>query len=255
MRHGSIRLAVVSLCALTAGASAQAEWVGGAFVSLPEWNEAATAAIGQQASVYRLFLAFSSPGYVPYGLLDPNFHAQSGTLYQNPFNGDLPPNALLEPFVPGITWDSYFGMGNLFASSHVFIDPNTTFVSNGVESPGGGAVFNFPNILESIVRQPGGVDQNGDVVIPASFDTSFWYTFAGQYTLLGVEADTTRPIRFDAGYIDSDIFRGQFSLFYNSPWSETTLVPDVQIVPSPGAGAAILLCVSMSVRRRHRESC
>lgn len=258
------RIVTVVAGALACASASSADWVGGALVTTEEWNAAASEALGQQASVFRLFYSFDTPGERILNAFGVNMDVKQGTLFQDAAGGDTPPPRSEALSSPTLQWDSYVSAGNRFGPSATQTDPSFHFSETGLDDPNfgfGSGWFANPDIsmTESEARAPGAADDNGDVVIPAGFDDSFSYVFYGQFTVLGLDAAPTDPI-WDLGIIFSPDFEGTVGRLsfldedgvFGQTRSAVFDVEDILIgVPTPGAGATLLLAFgAMGARRR-----
>lgn len=259
------RNALVIVGAVVCAPFASADWVGGALVSDPSWNAAATAALGQQASVFRLFYAFDGAGERMLNAFDVNMDTKRGALFQDGAGGDIAPDRGDALSLPTLRWDSYVSAGNLFAPTATQTDPSFHFSATGLDDPtfgNGSGWFANPGIsmTESVSRAPGATDDNGDAVIPAWFDGRFTYVFYGQFTVLGIDATLTNPV-WDLGLIFSPHFKGTVGrLTYfdeDGVLGQTRTGGNIQIdniaigVPAPGgASLALLAAGALGVRRR-----
>lgn len=248
---------VVVACAEIAGAS----FVGGAFVTDAAWNAAASAAVGQDVTVFRLFMAFDDPKDTMINVFNARFSAAGDTLYQEPILGatTTPPSTAAVGLVPALAWDTYVSAGALRQPSVTATGDSLIFTNNGLASalgPGGASWgVSDPTTNEGRSKGPGGVDVNGDAVIPASFSPAYTYTFYGQFTVLGaVDLTNYNPI-FDGGFIYSDRFVGDLGMTFNDGLGQgnTEQLRDIQItVPAPGAAGVLLLGFGGVATRRRR---
>ncbi|MFG0275642.1 MAG: hypothetical protein ACF8QF_11340 [Phycisphaerales bacterium] len=260
------RTGFVVVGALSCASVACADWVGGALVTDAAWNAQATAALGQQASVFRLFYSFNSSGERMLNAFDVNMDAKQGLLYQDAAGGDVAPDRTAALTSSTLRWDSYVSAGNLFAPTATWTDPSFHFSATGLDDPiygNGSGWFANPGIsmTESVARAPGSADDNGDIVIPAGFDNRFSYVFYGQFTVLGMQAAAFDPV-WDLGLIYSPHFEGTVGrLTYfdaDGVLGQTRTggaieLGDIAIgVPSPGGASAMLLTLGAIVTRRRR---
>lgn len=230
-------------------ASASAAFVGGTAFSDSTWNAAASAALGQQAHVFRMYAAFDSAGDRLLSVYDANFDAIQGTLFQSAFGGDTAGNInpAFFPVFPEVQWDSYVSVGALNQPSTTATDPNFMWTTTGVTNntgwfnnnpPGGEGTAQSPAVGDSSGLLPGGM----------------FYTFIGQFTLVGVE--TPEDLWIDMpevgqGVFLSDGFIGSLSLSYDTgPGTGAILVDGVEIIPAPGAAALLGLAGLTAARRR-----
>jgi hypothetical protein len=247
MHHRLISGCIVVACAQFSHASL----IGGALVTDASWNATASATIGQQVTVYRLFFTFDDPSDTLLNVFDVTMFS-GHTLYQDPTGGfDLPPNPSFFSLIPELEWDSYVSIGALTGPSSTARDPDFAFAANGVL---GGWFTSDPPSEEGASRAPGGADINGAPVIPASFDLAYSYVFGGQFTVLGaIDPGRSAPV-LDGGYIDSDIFSGLLSMTINSGFGDSTAEFALNVpigIPTPGAGVAFALAgCDVGARRR-----
>jgi hypothetical protein len=251
--------------ALSCASLSGADWVGGALVTDAAWNAAASSAIGQQASVFRLFYAFDTEGERMLNAFSVNMDTKNGLLYQSAAGGDTPPDRAAALSMPALRWDSYVSAGNLYAPTATRTDPSFHFSSTGLDDPKfgfGSGWFADPGVsmTESLAQGPGGLDDNGDIVIPEGFDDRFAYVFYGQFTVLGVSATTPNP-QWDLGIIFSPHFEGTVGRLsyldadgvFGQTRADTIELNDIQIgVPAPGGATAALLMMGMLGARRRR---
>jgi hypothetical protein len=257
----------VALCAAAAalcwGTTAYGKWVGGAFVTDPSWNAAASAAIGEQATVFRLFLAFDGGGEGVNSVFNAFMDTNGGELlYQDSLGSDVPPSTAQVSVIPTLEWDSYVSGGNLFSPSLTLTDPSFHFSATGLDDPtfgfGSGWLaiggWEDPN-PELLARAPGSVDQNGALVIPSDFSPSYLYSFQGQFTVLGVDYLESSPV-FDAGILHSGFFTGIMDISWaheQNPSGSLAFETDVLIgVPGPGGAGALVIGGWMGCLRRRR---
>jgi len=189
--------------------------------------------------------------------------ADGSTLYQDPAGTDiLPPN-----YAPSISntleWDSYVSGGNLRGDSRTLTDPSFHFTSTGLDDPAFGFGSGWLAIggwtdpePELIARAPGSTDLNGNVVVPASFDDAYLYSFQGQLTVLGLDVEQADPV-FDGGYIHSDYFNGEMLMSWSRDIAPSHYLQFVNLnigatplLPAPGAATGLGLLAFAARRRR-----
>ncbi len=248
MKRYPCALAVALLPAL----AAPADFRGGVFLTDDSWNAAATAAIGQAATVTRLYIAFDDPENTLLTMFagTDSVRTRNGLqLYQDPFGGDSSQNInpAVFPAVPSSEWDSYVSVGPITAPSTTSANPDLEFVSDGVDGSWSGVPENkgLPTIYPGHAGGPNGMQDP---------DTGLWLIFAGQFTILGdVDEVTSVPNLTGDPTIVSNIFTGTFA---SIDWIDSeanrflTFSQDIEIVPSPSA--ALLLAGGLGAFRRRR---
>jgi len=247
-----IRSLTVAAGLAVVASSANAGFVGGKVYSDSQWNADASAALGENAVVFRMFACFDSASDRLLNVFDANFDVKDGTLFQNALGGDHAGqiNSAFFPVFPDIRWDSYVSAGKLTAPSTTSLDPNFNFTSSGVDGNSGWFNSNPPN-------NEGQATAPGMGSIPSAIDNGDgnFYTFIGQFTVLGLEGDggflVDDTYKID-GAFGSDAFNGSLSLSWNTGGgTETLLAQGVNFeVPTPGAAALLGLAGLTGLRRR-----
>lgn len=239
--------------------TAHGAWVGGAFVTSNEWNAAASAATGETATVFRLYMAFDAVGDGMNGVGNTFLDTVDGSLlYQDEFAGDAPPTGDIG-LRPALEWDSYVSGGNLRGPSLTVTDPSFNFSPTGLNDPNFGFGSGWLAIggwtqptPENIALAPGDLDQNSNAVIPSDFDSQYLYSFQAQFTVLGIDVQQANLI-FDGGFIHTDYFDGIMDLSWSrdeDPSGFLTFERDLLIgVPAPSALGWLVAANALRRRR------
>ena len=169
-----MRIVTWAACAAVACAGAQGAFVGGKVYSDPAWNAAATAAIGENALVFRMFACWDDAGDRLLSVFDANFEAKAGTLYQDDFGGDLPQSGAFFPVFPSAQWDSYVSVGNVNSPSSTSLLPDFMWSAGGVTNDSGWFTNNPPS-GEGQGHAPGA----GPIPLALDNRDGRFYTFIG----------------------------------------------------------------------------
>ena len=146
-----MRAALLSgIATIAVAASANAEYVGGGFVSLDSWNSAASAACGFEVTVFRMYAAFDGTDTTVdtvNSVFDAEICAASDFVQTPaPFGGNVAPNSGFFAFEARLEWDTYVSIGALTDATTVGGDGDG--INFGAQTLTGGW-FNVrpPNLL------------------------------------------------------------------------------------------------------------
>lgn len=225
---------MIRTLAMAAGLAVGASAANAAFVgaTIVEGNSAAaSAALGQAATVLNVYAAFDGMGDGQVNTVLStsfvNINAVSGTFYQDALGGLLPPNSLFFPVVPTLQWDSY---GTIGAATQ--------------QSPGGANISTEPGTAESATNYTGGwfnanPPSNAGAASVDLGDGTFG-TLLFQLTLIGLGENGAVEI--------SDLISGSMSVFTQGQGQAVENL--VKFVPTPGALALFGVAGLAATRRR-----
>ena len=224
--------AAFSITMASVTAPVEADAIGGVFVTDPVWNAAATDAIGEPATVFRLFIAFDDGPRDRVSIIGSptTFITSHGTMFYSEFGDRRPPLPALFPLAPELEWDTYIALGNLHQPSLVTTYAMIAFMENGIDlgpAPFGAAWISAWSITvgECASFPHGSADLNGALVIPEYLDPTYEYVFAGQYTVLnydgGVEASGGDVA---CGRMLNDVFVGEITMGTYTPSGQGPLI-------------------------------